>query len=133
MRSDSFAEAERCIRTVTYNEFRHDMRINDHIFIGIKGHAVCIDVRDGTEKWRTKLKNSSVTPVVEIGKIVVAYAGGHLFGLDRDSGRILWENKLPGLGHGYCLITGDSGQQAAAAIAQAIATSQAAASGAAAS
>ncbi|MDC8831550.1 hypothetical protein [Alteromonas gilva] len=35
---------------------------------------------------------------------IFAYAGGHLFCLDADSGHVCWENKLVGLGYGACII-----------------------------
>lgn len=104
------------------------MKPNTDLYITIKGHVVCIHRDSGCEIWRTKLKRSGVSPVVDAGDFVIAYSGGHLFALDKSDGKILWENKLKGLGHGYCLIAGDSAQQAAATtIAQAIAAQQAAA------
>ena len=99
--------------------------MSSDIYITIKAHVVCIDQKTGEEKWRTKLKRYGIMPVVDTGEVIVAYSGGHLFGLDKETGEILWENGLPGLGHGTCLISGDSAQQAAqTAIAAAIAAAQ---------
>ena len=77
----------------------------EKLFIGIKGHVVCLDKATGTRQWETKLKSTSgVTNVLFEQDCVFAYSGGHLFCLDADSGRIRWENKLDGLGYGACII-----------------------------
>ncbi len=94
-------------------------------YLAIKGHVVCIEKATGAERWRTKIKRGSVTTLSDAGDLVLAYGGGHLFGLDKADGRILWENTLPGLGHSYCIIAGASAEQAAtAAIAAAIQAAQ---------
>lgn len=35
---------------------------------------------------------------------IIAHAGGELFGLDANVGKILWHNRLHGLGYGHCII-----------------------------
>jgi len=102
--------------------------ITTDLYISIKGHVVCIDRISGNEKWRTRLRRKGLIPVVDGGELIFAYSGGHLYGIEKTKGAILWENNLPGLGHGYCLLAGDSSQQAAnVAISEAIAAAQAAA------
>lgn len=74
------------------------------LFIGVKGHVVCIRKTDGVELWRKHLIGSDTTSVcVEDGKI---FAGtrGRLFRLDIQNGEIEWINELPKLGLGMCLI-----------------------------
>jgi len=84
------------------------------LFIGIKGHVVCLDKQTGDEIWKCKLKGMSITNVIRDEKMVYAYAGGHLFCLDKDFGKILWNNPLTGYGYGACIFAGDvSAQQAA--------------------
>ncbi len=76
----------------------------DRIFLGMKGHVVCLNRKDGSEVWRTKLKSSQLTNVVlEQSNLYVA-AGGHLYCLQATDGKLLWENQLSGLGYGPCII-----------------------------
>lgn len=84
----------------------------NHIFIGIKGYAVCLDKHSGHEIWRTKLKSmATITTITHDEKRVFAYANGHLFCLEASSGKIKWENNLPGLGHSYCVISSSNNHQ----------------------
>ena len=74
------------------------------IYLGLGAHVVCLDVTSGSEWWRTKLANENPLTLVVVDELVIAYAGGSAFGLSRMDGRILWQNKLPGLGYGRCII-----------------------------
>ena len=81
-----------------------NMKESKHVFLGIKAHVVCINLQTGKEIWKTEVKRSQLISIVVEDDIVVAHAGGHLFGLDKSSGRVMWENNLPGLGYGYCFL-----------------------------
>ncbi len=82
------------------------------LFIGIKGHAVCISKETGEEKWRTKLKSmANVTNICFDEDNVYAYTHGYLFCLNPKDGTILWENGLSGLGHSHCIIAAQTNQQ----------------------
>lgn len=84
----------------------------ENVYIGIKGYAVCINKKTGDELWRTKLRSmTTLTTISHDNQYVFAYANGHLFCLDADTGKINWENTLPGLGHGHCIISTDQNQQ----------------------
>jgi outer membrane protein assembly factor BamB len=86
------------------------------LFIGIGGHVVAIDPRDGSEIWRTKL--ASLSPYVTIyrtGSQLYAATGGELWRIDPASGEILWENKLKGLGVGMICFPGSDIDAAAQA------------------
>ena len=74
------------------------------VYLGMKAYVVCINVLTGEEVWRSKVKRSQIISVIVEEKIVIAHSGGHLFGLDRNSGQLLWKNTLPGLGYGYCFL-----------------------------
>ena len=101
----------------------------NNLFIGIKGHAVCISKEDGEEVWRTKLKSmASVTNICFDENNVYAYASGYLFCLDPETGSIKWENGLSGLGHSHCIIASQENQQSIATI-NAINSNAAASSG----
>ena len=100
-------------------------------YMGVKGTVVAVDVATGKERWRTYVRSSTITNVAPCDKVVLVYAKGHLFGLDKENGRILWENQLEGLGYGYGIIGVEGGQSAAATSAAAQQQQAAAASGAA--
>ena len=81
----------------------------DNLLLGIKGHAVCISKKTGEKLWSTKLKSTSgVTNILVEGDAVFVYSGGHLFGLDLDSGKIKWENRLDGMGYGPCIMASEN-------------------------
>ena len=101
-----------------------------NLFVGIKGHAVCICKETGEEQWRTKLKSmASITNISFDASHVYAYANGYLFCLDPATGEIQWENGLNGLGHSYCVIASTSDSQQAAINSAAALNASAAASG----
>ena len=74
------------------------------LYLGIKGYVVCINKLDGSEKWRTKLKGSQITTLIVHETELFASAQGYLYALDQQSGRIVWENPLRGLGNGVCTL-----------------------------
>jgi len=78
--------------------------MNDCLYIGIKNSVLCLAKRNGKEIWRTKLKGSTLVNVVVDEDLVYAHARGHLYGLDANTGDLVWENTLPGLGYGHCII-----------------------------
>ena len=74
------------------------------LYLGIKGHVVCLRKEDGKELWRTSLKGRGFTNVVVEPDGVFAYSRGILYALNADSGSVLWQNELPGLGFDACTI-----------------------------
>jgi len=95
------------------------------LFLGIKGHVVCLDKESGDVVWDTKVKNSAITNVYYEDGLVFAYSGGHLFCLHSSDGSLKWENTLKGLGYGACIMASE--QQNSALIMSQIAAQQAAA------
>jgi len=88
-----------------------------NLYLGIKGHVVCIEKQTGKKMWSTKLKGMSITNVYCDSKNIFAYANGYLFCLDQAFGKILWENSLSGFGYGACIFaTNESNQQQSATI-----------------
>ena len=98
----------------------------NHLYLGIKGHVVCIRKKDGEEQWRTPLKGRGFTNVVVEPDGVFAYSRGVLYALDAASGSVRWSNELPGLGYDACII-GSANQTPAALAAIKAAQAQAAA------
>jgi len=81
----------------------------ESIYLGIKGHIVCLNKTSGTKLWATKLNSTSgITNVVPDGDKLFAYAGGHMFCLQSSDGAILWRNTLNGFGYGACIIATQS-------------------------
>ena len=98
----------------------------NHIYLGIKGKAVCVDKNSGDIIWETTLKaTSSVTNIYLEDNKLFAYSGGHLFCLNKTDGTKLWENELKGFGYGPCIIASEN--QDAAQINAQLAAQQAAA------
>ena len=91
--------------------------MNDRLYLGVKGHILCIDKSSGAEIWRRHLKSSSLTNLTLDGDQIFAHAGGHLFCVRASDGRIQWTNPLTGMGYGYCLFANHDHQQAANAAA----------------
>lgn len=80
------------------------------LFLGIKGHIVCLNKQTGEERWRTKLRRDwgRITNVTASGSSLFAYVGGEVFCLSQENGDILWVNKLKGLGSGSCIMAHSS-------------------------
>lgn len=115
----------------------------NYLILGINGYVVAIKKEDGREIWRTKLKSGSITVVSSDQTHVYAASSGHLFCLDKATGKQVWTNPLKGLGYGTCIIdvgshqgvsasSAVSGNVAEAAAVTAATTAAIAASGAAA-
>ena len=79
----------------------------EKLYLGIKGHIVCLNQETGDKLWDTKIKNSSITNVYFENGFVFAYSGGRLYCLQSIDGKVKWENKLKGLGYGTCIIAGN--------------------------
>lgn len=94
----------------------------EKLFLGISNHVVCLNKKNGTEIWKTKLRSSTITNVYFESDRVFAYSGGHLFCLNANDGAIIWQNQLKGLGYGTCIIASE--HQNSAVIANQIAAQQ---------
>ncbi len=80
------------------------MKTTNFIYLGIKAHVVCVDILTGAEIWRTKIKRSQIISIVVEENTIVAHAGGQLYGIEKRSGKVIWNNNLTGLGYGYCFL-----------------------------
>ncbi len=83
--------------------------MKNHTYLGIKSHVICINTNTGREVWRCKIKRSPLINVAVDGDVVIAHSRGILYGIERSSGKLLWENGLRGLGYGYCMIATEGG------------------------
>lgn len=98
----------------------------NHLYLGIKGHVVCIRKEDGEELWRSHLEGRGFTNVVVEPDGLFAYTRGVLYALDPASGNVRWSNDLPRLGYDVCTI-GSANQTPVALAAIKAAQAQAAA------
>lgn len=77
----------------------------EKLFIGIKGHVICLDKETGKSIWTIKLRSSSsVTNVHFEGEYLFASTKGHLYCLNPADGSEKWTNPLNGFGNGPCII-----------------------------
>ena len=80
--------------------------MSNPLIIGSNGYVAAIDVMDGRELWRTRLQtgvftatsHSDVSVLVQDG-FIFAGSRGNLFCLDVESGSILGNNELKGMGY----------------------------------
>ena len=75
-------------------DFRH------LLFIGISNSVVALDALEGTEVWRAKVGGTGFVTVLWDGVELFTSAKGEVFKLDPQSGALIWNNKLAGLGRG---------------------------------
>ena len=108
------------------------MNLENVMLLGVKRSVLAISRSNGQVLWTTRLPGSmqEFITIACDGERVFAYSGGHLSGLDLETGRLLWTNGLPGCGYGLGTIcfpfnAGGSDENGVAAVAAAVATQQA--------
>jgi outer membrane protein assembly factor BamB len=75
------------------------------MYLGIKGHVVCLNRDNGEEVWRKKLKIDWGKPtIVTCAENLFVYVSGTLYCLAAETGEELWSNNLKGLGSGFCVM-----------------------------
>jgi outer membrane protein assembly factor BamB len=79
------------------------------VYIGIQGAVLALDRSNGNEIWRTELKGSDFVNVVLDRDQLFASTSGEMFCLSQFDGRILWNNRLKGLGHGIVTMVTETG------------------------
>lgn len=87
------------------------------LYVGTNRFVAALHPRTGAERWRTRLPHSGgavVTVTLENGRLFAGHAG-YLYGLDKRSGEILWENGLPRMGFHSVIPAGVGGAGIAAA------------------
>jgi outer membrane protein assembly factor BamB len=94
------------------------------VYIGIQGTVLALDRANGTEVWRTELKGSDFVNVLADGDEVFASTSGEMFCLGRFDGRILWTNRLKGLGRGLITMVAEANPSQLAAMCQKIVQDQ---------
>ena len=76
------------------------------IYVGTGNHVAAIDRRDGKLLWKTALRRAffkaghDFVTLLVVREVVYAHTYGRLYALRADTGHVLWENRLEGLGCG---------------------------------
>ncbi len=70
------------------------------LIIGMKGCVLGIDKATGERVWETHLKSSAFVNVYVEPDRIVASTRGEMWCLEPDSGRIIWHNRMKGMGYG---------------------------------
>lgn len=81
----------------------------NYLYLGCNGTVSALDPRSGQEVWRTRLNTSDLgilngarnedVNVIEDGGMVIAGVNGYVFGLNAQTGEVLWKNGLQGMGY----------------------------------
>lgn len=102
------------------------MRIDQLIFVGLRGYVVALDRDSGEVVWDNSELNSGYTTLLLDGDRLIVSTNGYIYCLDPRTGRILWNNPLRGYGVGIAHLASVRGQSDATAIHQAAAADEAA-------
>ena len=92
------------------------------LFVGIYHSVAALDTRNGEEVWRTKIGGMTFVNVLFDGVELFATTKGEAFRLDPQTGALVWQSKLPGLGRGTATLastrapTGGAGATAAESV-----------------
>ena len=74
------------------------------LLLGLKGSVIAVRKDTGARLWVTKLKGSDFVSVAADDTCVFAHTGGNLFCLDLQTGSLLWQDPLAGLGYGMASV-----------------------------
>jgi outer membrane protein assembly factor BamB len=74
------------------------------IYLGVHGGVVALDRATGQQLWHTKLAGRDFVNLVLDQDRIIATTKGKAFCIDVSTGKLLWQNDLPGLGFGLVSI-----------------------------
>jgi outer membrane protein assembly factor BamB len=89
------------------------MNSEDILLLGLKSSVTAVSKLTGDIVWKTELSSGLGSGFVTLlcdGLQVFACCGGQLYGLDLNTGRILWTNGLEGYGYGLASLCLTDGQ-----------------------
>jgi hypothetical protein len=95
------------------------MRIDDLVFVGLRGYVLALHRDTGEIVWdNSQLKSGDTTLLLDGDRLIVS-TNGYLYCLDPMTGQILWSNPLRGYGVGIAHLVSVRGQSAQTQIQQA--------------
>lgn len=85
-----------------------------HVYVGIKGHVIAFNRKNGAEMWRTQLpakykSSASFVNVLKDAEGLFATCAGEVFAIDPSNGTVLWKDELKGLGTSLVTLATDLG------------------------
>ncbi|MGI8905532.1 MAG: PQQ-binding-like beta-propeller repeat protein [Candidatus Sumerlaeaceae bacterium] len=81
------------------------MDLDEMVFVGFGKHVVALDRATGTMLWKWQAPKGKAYPALLLdGDRLFVSLLGYTFCLDPYTGRVMWENYLPGLGMGVACI-----------------------------
>ncbi len=88
------------------------MRIDQLIFIGLRGYVIALHRDTGEMIWVcSELKSGPITLLLDGDRLIVS-TNGYLYCLDPLTGQVLWSNPLKGYGVGIAHLVSVRGQSA---------------------
>lgn len=104
------------------------METAECVYIAFAKHVVALDRMTGSIRWQWRIPKGKAYPalLVDDDQLFVS-AMGYTYCLDPYTGRVIWQNELPGLGTGVaCIATATSHTSSSRAAAETISQQQAA-------
>jgi outer membrane protein assembly factor BamB len=106
------------------------MRIDQLIFVGLRGYVIALDRDTGRMIWDCSELKSGDTSLLLDGDRLIVSTKGYIYCLDPLTGRVRWSNPLKGYGVGIAHLVSVRGQSAQTMNQQAAAARDAAAASA---
>lgn len=88
------------------------MRIDQLIFVGLRGYVIALDRDTGEKVWDCSELKSGFTSLMLDGDRLIVSTNGYIYCLDPLTGRVLWNNPLKGYGVGTVHLVSARGQSA---------------------
>jgi outer membrane protein assembly factor BamB len=102
------------------------VRIDQLIFVGLRGYVVALDRDTGEVVWDNSKLNSGYTTLLLDGDRLIVSTNGYIYCLDPQTGRVVWNNPLRGYGVGIADLTSVRGRSDPTVIREAAAADEAA-------
>ncbi len=106
------------------------MRIDQLIFVGLRGYVVALDRDTGDLVWNCSELNSGAVSLLLDGDRLIVSTNGYIYCLDPLTGRVRWNNPLTGYGIGIAHLASVRGQSSQTSNQQEAAAREAAAAAA---
>ncbi|HZV08066.1 MAG TPA: PQQ-binding-like beta-propeller repeat protein [Gemmataceae bacterium] len=88
------------------------MRIDQLIFVGLRGYVIALDRNTGEIVWNCSELDSGPTSLLLDGDRLIAATNGYIYCLDPMTGQVIWKNPLRGYGVGITHLVSVRGQSA---------------------
>jgi outer membrane protein assembly factor BamB len=86
------------------------MRIDQLIFVGLRGYVIALDRDTGDIVWDNSELNSGPVSLLLDGDRLLVSTNGYIYCLNPLTGRVVWNNPLRGYGVGIAHLASARGQ-----------------------